>query len=145
MRFVVSSLTPSLHSIQPEMARAPLVYAVDDESIMVDFVELALSSQGFRVIRFSDPAPALAAVTSATELPSLLVTDFAMHTMSGLDFAREMRGRVPHLRVLLVSGTVDETLIAEVPGLFDRFLRKPYRMADLIAAAHELVPTARPR
>ncbi len=59
--------------------------------------------------------------------PDLVVTDHLMPGLTGLDLARELRGRKPDLPVLIVSGYAEMDGIA--PGVAR--LTKPFRAAEL--------------
>jgi YesN/AraC family two-component response regulator len=63
----------------------------------------------------------------------VLVTDHLMPGMTGADLAREVHGRRPQARILLVSGYAEvEGVAAELPRL-----AKPFRQADLAAKLSE--------
>lgn len=70
--------------------------------------------------------------------PDILITDDLMPNMTGTELAREARGRLPDLAVLVISG------YAEVDGLAPELARltKPFRHADLVAAVTVLIPCA---
>jgi CheY-like chemotaxis protein len=112
----------------------PLVFAVDDEPMLLELVALVLQPLGFRVRMFRDPGAALRAFEAARPRPDLIVTDYAMHTMNGMDLIRTCRQIEPRQRILMVSGTVDETIYRDLPDKPDRFLAKPYSAHQLAAA-----------
>jgi len=49
-----------------------------------------------------------------------------MHSMNGMDLIRECRRIDPEQKIILVSGTVDETIYRDSPIKPDCFLAKPY-------------------
>jgi two-component system cell cycle sensor histidine kinase/response regulator CckA len=113
--------------------RAPrsLVYTVDDEPMLLELAGMVVESLGCRVESFRDPVAAVRAFSLANPLPDLIITDFAMHTMTGLDLIRDCRRINPRQRILMVSGTVDETAYMDSPHKPDLFLAKPYDASQL--------------
>ena len=113
----------------------PLVFAVDDEPMLLELVAMVLEPLGYRVRTFRDPGTAVRAFSLANPRPSLIVTDFAMHSMNGMDLIRECRRIDPAQKIILVSGTVDETIYRDSPVKPDCFLAKPYpakQLAELV-------------
>ena len=108
-----------------------VVFAVDDEPMLLELVALVLEPLGYRVRTFRDPATAVRAYTLASPPPALVITDYAMHTMTGMDLIQECRRLNPQQRILLVSGTVDETIYRNSEIKPDKFLAKPYQAKEL--------------
>jgi CheY-like chemotaxis protein len=114
-----------------------LVFAVDDEPMLLELVALVLEPLGYRVRSFRDPATAVRAFSLANPQPAVIITDYAMHMMNGMDLIRECRRINPNQKILLVSGTVDETIYHDSPVKPDSFLAKPYpakRLAEMVAS-----------
>lgn len=130
--------TSAAQPAAPEDAR-PLVFAVDDEPMLLELVTLVLQPMGFRVRTFRDPAAALQALRETRPPPVLIVTDYSMHSMTGLDLIRESRRLRPGQKVILVSGTVDETIYEGEKEKPDRFLAKPYPAEQLARAVREVL------
>jgi len=120
----------------------PLVYLVDDEPLLLELAEMVLEGQGYRFEKFQDPTEAWNAFSSANPTPTLLITDYAMHTMNGVELILKCKGLRPELKTILVSGTVDETILRDVPVKVDHFLRKPYRTTELGEIVRSVLNTA---
>jgi CheY-like chemotaxis protein len=119
-------------------AGAPVtIFVVDDEPMLLDLAAAILEPLGYDVLTFSNPAAALAKVPLAK--PALIVTDFAMGKVSGLDLIRECKRRDPLQKIMLLSGTVDENIYAGDDAKPDAFLAKPYQVLDLIESVQKLV------
>ena len=113
----------------------PLVFVVDDEPMLLELNRLILEPLGFRVRTFRDPATAVRAFSLAKPPPALIVTDYAMHPLNGMVLIEQCRQINPAQKIILVSGTVDETIFRTSPQKPDRFLAKPYQgkaLADLV-------------
>ncbi|MGC3960884.1 MAG: response regulator [Verrucomicrobiota bacterium] len=117
----------------------PLIFAVDDEPMLLELATMILQPQGFRVETFRDPLAAVRAFSLANPLPALIVTDFAMHRMNGLDLIRDCRVIHPEQKILMVSGTVDESVYLNSPHRPDAFLAKPYSATELTALVKQLL------
>jgi len=78
----------------------------------VFLVERLLQRRGYRVAAHSRQEAALQALRAAPAAFDLVVTDYNMPGMSGLDIAREVRMINPNLPVIVTSGFVDEELQA---------------------------------
>jgi DNA-binding NtrC family response regulator len=117
--------------IKANPGRKPLIYIVDDEPLLLDLAEAALHDQGYTLKKFEDPEAALRAFLKARSKPAVLITDFAMGKMSGLELIEKCRSAYPELKTILVSGTAGAEVILGAPVPVDRFLSKPYQSANL--------------
>jgi CheY-like chemotaxis protein len=113
------------------------IFVVDDEPLLLDLAAAILQPMGFNVQTFRDPQTALAAFPAAK--PTVVVTDYAMGEMNGLDLVRECKRINPNQKILLLSGTVDESIYAELLHKPDRFLAKPYQVREFIESIKKLV------
>jgi CheY-like chemotaxis protein len=114
----------------------PLIYLVDDEPMLLELAGAILEMKGYRTERFQDPKAALQAYRSANPRPDLLMTDYAMHAMNGMELMGQVRQMEPRQKILLVSGTVAEDIYLESNVKPDGFLAKPYQaqqLADIVA------------
>lgn len=109
----------------------PLIFLVDDQALLLDLAEVSLSNRGYRLRKFQDPASALQCVRKSRKKPDLLITDYAMGKMNGLDLIEQCKRVAPRLKTILVSGTMGPEIILDSPTRIDRFLGKPYQPTDL--------------
>jgi DNA-binding NtrC family response regulator len=114
-----------------------LVYIVDDEALLGQLAETLLSEAGYKTRCFLDPVEVLRAVRDDGARPDLLVTDYVMGTMTGLELIEECRRVHPEMRTILLSGTVNETYIHKFDTKPDRFVAKPYPVASFIRVVNE--------
>lgn len=112
------------------------VFVVDDEPMLLEMAALILEPLGYRVQTFRDPREALEEYSAVR--PNLVVTDYAMGSMTGMDLIRECKQLNPGQKILLLSGTVDESIYAGDSVKPDRFLAKPYQVSDFIALVKTL-------
>ena len=121
-------------------APGALIYVVDDEPMLLELASVILEPLGYKVQTFRDPQSAVTAFTSSKPHPSLIITDYAMHSMTGMDLIEACRKIKPQQRVLLVSGTVDENIYRNAKSKPDRFLAKPYQAKQLVDLVEDLLP-----
>ncbi len=107
-----------------------LIYMVDDEPMLLELTKAILS--GYQVEVFRSGEAALKAYHSAQQMPDLLITDFAMNGMNGLQLLEQCRKLHPQQKALLLSGSVEEDVNSRSPSPADAFLAKPYQPRDLI-------------
>jgi len=118
----------------------PSVYVVDDEVCVLELAEAILTQQmGLKVEAFTDPEKALKAYETAATTPPLIITDYAMGRMSGMDLIRECRRLNPKQKTLLISGTVDGEVFADALIKPDVFMTKPYQVADFVSKVQALL------
>ena len=108
-----------------------LIFVVDDEPLLLDMTITILKPLGHKVRTFRDPEAAVRAFISADPRPDLIITDYAMHhDMTGIGLIEECRRIQPKQKIILVSGTVDESIYRNSTIRPDRFLSKPYQAEE---------------
>ena len=117
----------------------PRIFIVDDEPLLLELAQSILSDLPCDIQTFTNPEVALRIFAADERPPDLVITDFAMHEMDGMDLIHECRRRNPNQKVLMVSGTVDESIYADTDVKPDRFLAKPYQPAALLKVVQELL------
>lgn len=130
---------PDSNSAQGPSKDKPVIYAVDDEVMILELITVLLEPLGYRVLTFPDPAQALQSFTSAPVRPALIITDYAMHALNGMELIEKCRAVAPAQKILLASGTVGEEIFASSPSKPDRFLAKPFKPPELAAIVRELI------
>ncbi|MEO5770516.1 MAG: PAS domain S-box protein, partial [Burkholderiaceae bacterium] len=93
------------------------VLYVDDDEVMVLLVERMLQRSGYQVTCFVDAAEAVAAVRAQPERFDLIVTDFNMPELSGLDVVRELAHIRSDLPVVITSGLISDELRSQAHRL----------------------------
>jgi CheY-like chemotaxis protein len=121
--------------LEPKHTTRPSVFVVDDEAMLLELATVILEPLGYHILAFRDPLLALDAFSRAQPRPDLLITDYAMDQMNGMDLIQQCRRLEPRQKVLLVSGTVGVEIFHESPYKPDEFLAKPYharQLSDLV-------------
>ena len=116
-----------------------LLFVVDDEPMLLELATVILEPLGYTVKTFRDPESALQAFTAAKPRPAIILTDYAMHTMNGMELIEACRRLHPRQKILLLSGTVDQQVYRNSAFKPDRFLAKPYGGSQLISLIESLL------
>lgn len=108
---------------------------VDDEPLVRMNTSDMLIDLGFVVVEAATAEEALQLVRSGA-IPEVLITDHLMPGMTGAELAEEIRGIIPDLPVIVVSGYAEFAGVApDLPRL-----AKPFRNAELAEALASVMP-----
>lgn len=123
------------------MADQPTILCVDDESHILHVVSMKLRNAGYNVVTAEDGEEGLAAAFE--HLPQLVITDFQMPFLTGLELCQELKknGKTSTIPVVMLTARgfsipqeqLDQTNIVAV-------LAKPFSPRDVLARVQELVP-----
>jgi CheY-like chemotaxis protein len=120
------------------------VLYVDDDDAIVLLMTRMLEQQGYQVSGFLDAKDAVAAVRADPARFDLVVTDYNMPGMSGLDLARAIRDIRSDLPVALTSGYITEELRTKAPDAGVReLIYKPDTVSELCDIVARLLRTAK--
>jgi len=117
----------ALEAIAPAPSSLTLL-VVDDDPDVRHVAAMVLQSKGYHVIEAETPSVALRLAAPGDPI-HLLITDFSMPEMTGLELARVLKEGRPKLPVLLVSGSLPHD-VATGEG-FDT-LTKPFHPDELL-------------
>ena len=108
------------------------ILVVDDESNILDVVELYLLREGYRVIRAADGATALRLY--AEQKPDLVVLDVMLPQVNGLEMLNRLRQQADQTPVIMLTakGQEDDKL-AGLEGGADDYMTKPFSPRELVA------------
>ena len=120
----------------------PHIYVVDDDATILEVTHTLLELHGYRVSAFRDPEDALKAFTAANPRPLLLLTDYVMPGMNGIELMDRCRGLEPRLRTVMMSGSIGEEIFHGSPNKPDQFLRKPFLASHLVACVKAALESA---
>jgi PAS domain S-box-containing protein len=123
-----------------ERARAPATILVaEDGSAVRRLCKMTLESHGYTVLEASDGHEAAERAKTYSGAIDLLLTDLVMPRMGGAALVDELRRQRPELRVLLMSGYIDEPELPARTTAPIGFIAKPFSPAALLAKIRELL------
>ena len=136
----IPALPPPARIAEP--ARTLLV--VDDDRMVRDVETQILCLHGYTVLQAEGAAEALRLAREAAAI-HLLITDFSMPQINGLELTRRFRAVHPKTPVLMVSGSLPVLRARSEPDLdrFD-FLAKPFGIAELLHKVRTLLDATLP-
>jgi CheY-like chemotaxis protein len=123
----------------PKEERKPLIYIVDDEPLLLDLAEASLQPAAYDVKQFQDPETALKSFLKSNPKPDLLLTDYAMGKMNGLELIQRCKEANPDLKAILISGTAGAEILLHTQVSVERFLGKPYQPSALLELARSVL------
>src|SRR5947207_9212248 len=123
-----------------EMKPAPLVFVVDDSEPLAEMIKVFLTDAGYNVRVFSHPLHALAVMQSRKERPRLLISDYRMPGINGLELIHRCKLIDPGLKVIAASANILDEELEKYPFRPDKILPKPYSTEGLLAMVKALLP-----
>ena len=116
-----------------------LLYVVDDERLIAEIVERIFEIEGFKVQAFSDPLEALKAFSESARKPDVLLTDYVMKPLNGMELMQKCRALHPGLRTVLFSGNVTEKITDLYAQKPNAFVAKPFQPAALVNIVRQII------
>ena len=122
--------------------RAPLVWVVDDQPVVTTSLKaLILLESSFDVQTFQCPEEALERLKSLSHnaLPDVIISDYNMPKLTGIEFLKAVKKLHPNLTLILLTGYADKQNAIESineAGVF-RYLEKPWDNDALLHTLHQ--------
>jgi len=104
------------------------ILLVDDDHAVREVVAAMLEDLGYRVVEADNGAAALGLLSAGNRV-DLVVADFSMPGMTGMELLRQATACRPELPVLLVTGYADDKTLAALGE--ERLVLKPFRNEEL--------------
>lgn len=110
---------------------ATTILIVDDEQENLRALALMIDTMGYRPLTFDDARSALAEIRNGLR-PALVISDYVMPGMDGLQFVEALRSAGNKAPVILLTahGSIDTYFRSFSLGVFD-FVNKPVRDVEL--------------
>ena len=109
------------------------IIVVDDDNIVLSALKMLLDLHGYEnAVYFDDPKKALESIEK--EAPDLILSDFMMPQMNGIEFLGHAKKLCPDISMILLTGYADKEnaikAINEI-GIY-KYIEKPWDNADLL-------------
>jgi two-component system cell cycle sensor histidine kinase/response regulator CckA len=120
---------------QPKMALQQgkgQILVVDDVDLLRDFARNFLEMAGFTVLTADNGQEAMTILEHAVDPVDILLTDYNMPSMNGVDLVKRVAARWPKIKFILASGYLDEKTQSTVQSHNATLILKPYAINDLI-------------
>lgn len=117
---------------------APIVLLVDDDDAVRHALAFALHAEGFCVRSYASSAKLLEETIPCRKC--LLITDYRMPDVDGLELIERLRCRKPDLPVILISGLVNRSLRGRAVRLgVSAVLEKPLSGPGLVETIQHIL------
>ncbi len=123
----------------------PYVLVVEDEASLATLLQYNLEREGFRVGIAQDGEEAL--VMADETLPDLVLLDWMLPKVPGIEVCRRLRGRpdAKNIPIIMLTARGEET--DRIRGLdtgADDYVTKPFSMTELLARVRAVLRRIRP-
>jgi CheY-like chemotaxis protein len=105
-----------------EGVRRMLTQTLEDEH------EIVQANNGLEAVRLAK-----------VENPAIVILDLDMPVMDGVEAARQIRQRVPPVKIIAMTGQHNSENARLVKEICDAFLEKPFRVSELREAVKSLL------
>ena len=123
----------------------PYVLVVEDEDALSTLLHYNLEKEGYRVSLAADGEEALTQIDE--QLPDLIVLDWMLPKVSGIEVCRRLRGRAETRNVPIIMLTARGEETDRIRGLdtgADDYIVKPFSMVELTARIRAVLRRIRP-
>ena len=127
------------------MTLKPTVLVVEDEAALVTLLRYNLEREGYRVVEARDGEEAL--LVAAEEGPDVVVLDWMLPQLSGIEVCRRLRSRQETRNVPIIMLTARGEETDRIRGLdtgADDYITKPFSMTELLARLRAVMRRIRP-
>lgn len=119
------------------------ILVCDDEQIVLESTAFLLSNRGYTVLCAGSGSEAIKAAAAHAGKIDLLLTDVNMPGMNGWQLAKELADQRPDMKVLFVSGDVEDVYNAGASrGEHIEFVEKPAQGDTLFRRIRDVLDSA---
>ncbi|NOT42893.1 MAG: phosphate regulon transcriptional regulator PhoB [Alphaproteobacteria bacterium] len=130
---------------RPGLERKPLILIAEDEASLMTLLRYNIEKEGYRAVEAFDGEEAL--LVAAEDTPDLVVLDWMLPKVSGIEVCRRLRGRAETKNVPIIMLTARGEEADRVRGLdtgADDYITKPFSMTELLARMRAVLRRIRP-
>lgn len=112
----------------------PTILVIEDEASIREMLQFSLSRAGFAVLEAADARAAQDII--ATVLPDLVLLDWMLPGVSGVDLAKKLRqvARTRELPIIMLTARgEDESKVTGLEAGADDYMTKPFSTQELVA------------
>ncbi len=127
------------------MQSKPTILVIEDEGALVTLLRYNLERDGYRVVEARDGEEAL--IVAAEETPDLILLDWALPNLSGIEVCRRLRmkGETRNTPIIMLTARGEES--DRTRGLdtgADDYVVKPFSMTEMLARIRAVLRRIRP-
>jgi signal transduction histidine kinase/ActR/RegA family two-component response regulator len=122
--------------------KGSIILLVDDDHAVREITASKLREYGYVVLEVGSGGAALDFLGEQSNI-DLVLLDFAMPGMNGMEVARQVHSRFPTIPVLFITGYVDQAVLADIGEA--RIIKKPFVGDELATKVHAALLKTSPR
>jgi two-component system, cell cycle sensor histidine kinase and response regulator CckA len=119
------------------MTREATILIVEDETLLREPVSEMLRKRGLSVLEASDGSTALELIRAHKDDSDVVLLDITLPGASSRDVIEEARRLRPALPVIVTSANSEEMAATSLANRVERFIRKPFKVGDLMDMIRE--------
>ncbi|SNQ62585.1 PAS domain-containing hybrid sensor histidine kinase/response regulator [Candidatus Methanoperedens nitratireducens] len=128
-----------VHQPEPVAERKELILVVDNETNTREMARETLEAHGYRVLIASDGAEAVSLYSSHKGEIKAVLIDMMMPVMDGPACIWVLRKINPDVRLIAVSRSAEDDMLANIAGVVHAFLMKPYTVEELLNTVRRVI------
>jgi signal transduction histidine kinase len=113
--------------------KGSIILLVDDDHAVREITASMLRELGYVVLEVGSGGAALDVLGEESNI-DLILLDFAMPGMNGMEVARQVQSKFPTIPVLFITGYVDQAVLADIGEA--RIIKKPFVGEELATKVH---------
>ena len=118
-----------------------IILVLEDDTAVLELLERLLEVQGHSVLTARSAAEADTLLSQRRLAPDVLLADIMIGGDNGVDYARQLKSRMPSIRIVFMTGLAHRAPNALRSGL-GPVLHKPFSVHELFRAIDELPLTS---
>jgi signal transduction histidine kinase len=116
------------------------IVVVDDEKHICDTVNSILRVAGYNVKTFTEYKPALDYILSCNKEIDIVITDYKLADLTGVDLLENVRNIYPEISVVIMTGYDEKGIVVEsLKSGAEDFLDKPFKPAQIRDTVQKII------
>ncbi len=141
--------SPEKRKVQTQRVRLPrgngeMILVVDDEASILTITCQTLVAFGYRVLKASDGAEAVATYAKHEQEVAVVLTDMMMPVLDGSALIHALKRMKPNVKIIAASGLNTEGNAKLAEAGVNHFLTKPYTAGTLLKTLQEILSETGP-
>lgn len=141
----MTSIDPTSNAVRASQPKKPVVLLAEDEGALMTLLRYNVEKEGYRAIEARDGEEAL--MLAEEDTPDLIILDWMLPRVSGIEVCRRLRGRNETRNVPIIMLTARGEEPDRIRGLdtgADDYVTKPFSMTELLARMRAVLRRIRP-
>ena len=116
------------------------ILIIDDEQPITTTLQAILTNQGYKITAYSDSLEALKAVEASPNDVDIIISDYSMPKMSGLEVAERLYANGIKIPIILMSGFLGGNIKEDAQRIgIEELLAKPINSYQVMDAIHRIM------